>query len=223
MVAPTEKGTSAVMLPLKRAAVTSSSPPSAADADVPTRSAAAHAAHVEKSRIEAHFTAKVVRFAATHRWVNVRRAIAVIALVACSPAPRGPAARSTPELAGQSRAAAQLEAARGSRPALVSLWATWCEACRTEFGALNRLDAEARDRGALVVGVAVGERADVAGRFAEAHGLRYAQIADEDFVLSDALGERRIPAILVLDRTGRIVYRGGALDDAALRAFRAVQ
>src|SRR5581483_2522808 len=37
------------------------------------------------------------------------------------------------------------------RPALVSLWATWCDTCIEEAPALNRLDTEARKSGDAVV------------------------------------------------------------------------
>jgi hypothetical protein len=43
---------------------------------------------------------------------------------------------------------------------------------------------------------------------------------DPNFALADALGERRVPATLVVDRSGHIVYRGGALDGAGLAALR---
>ena len=36
------------------------------------------------------------------------------------------------------------------KPALIALWATWCETCATEFDALGRLDARATERGATV-------------------------------------------------------------------------
>jgi peroxiredoxin len=116
---------------------------------------------------------------------------------------------------------ADLVAMVRGRTAVISLWATWCDACSAEIGPLNRLDEQAGSRGdALVVGVAVGEpRAKVAA-FARERGLKYARLVDEDFRLADVLGERRVPATLVVDRTGRIVYRGGALDAAGLAAFR---
>ena len=50
--------------------------------------------------------------------------------------------------------------------------------------------------------------------------LPYAQLVDERFQLADALGQNRVPATVVLDRQGRIVYRGGVFDEAALAAFR---
>jgi hypothetical protein len=45
-------------------------------------------------------------------------------------------------------------------------------------------------------------------------------LLDEDFRVADALGQRDVPATLVVDRGGRIVYRGDALDSASLVAFR---
>lgn len=107
------------------------------------------------------------------------------------------------------------------RAALVSFWATWCDACVSEMPALNRLSAQASAEGdALVVGVAVGEQHDKVGDFVAAHHLSFAQLVDEDFRFADAVGERRIPTTLVVDRYRRIVFRGGALDSSSLEAFR---
>lgn len=109
----------------------------------------------------------------------------------------------------------------GGRVALVSMWATWCEACQKEMDALNRLDAStAAGHDALVVGIDVGEDPETVVSFAKRRGLRYAQLLDPDFVFADALGQRRVPATLVVDRHGRIVFRGDALDAASLEALR---
>jgi len=109
----------------------------------------------------------------------------------------------------------------GGRVALVSLWATWCEACSREMDALNRLDAKtASGRDAVVIGVDVGEARDQVAQFAHRRGLRYAQLVDPDFAFVDALGQRRVPATLVIDRRGRIVFRGDALDQRSLDALR---
>jgi peroxiredoxin len=106
-------------------------------------------------------------------------------------------------------------------PAVISLWATWCDSCLVEIDALRRLDAELSSSGdGLVVGVAVGEQRDRVASFARSRHLAYARWVDQDFQVADALGERRIPATLVVDREGRIVYRGGALDSRAIAAFR---
>jgi peroxiredoxin len=114
---------------------------------------------------------------------------------------------------------ARLDAAVGGHAALLSLWATWCDACAKEFDALIRLDARARTRGALVLGVAVGEPRQTVARFVAWRQLSYPSLVDEQFVLADALGEKRVPTTLVVDRGGRVVYTGGALDEPALAAL----
>jgi hypothetical protein len=74
---------------------------------------------------------------------------------------------------------------------------------------------------ALVIGVAVGESRATVDTFVRDRGVQYPQVVDEDFRLADALGQRDLPATLVVDRAGRIVYRGDALDGEGLAAFRA--
>jgi thiol-disulfide isomerase/thioredoxin len=113
-----------------------------------------------------------------------------------------------------------LEELLRGRVAVVSLWATWCEACAGEFDALGRLSQRAESRGAQVVAVAVGEPHDAVARFVAWRGLKYPQLVDEDFRFADALGQRRVPATLVIDGAGRITYSGGALDEPALAALR---
>ncbi len=114
----------------------------------------------------------------------------------------------------------RLEDAAGGKAALVSFWATWCDACMAELDALNRLDERARASGGMVIGVAVGEPREKAAEFARQHGLKYLQLVDEKLALADALGQKRLPATLVLDRQGRVVFVGAALDEKALAAFR---
>jgi peroxiredoxin len=117
-----------------------------------------------------------------------------------------------------------LAAATHGRAALINLWATWCDGCVAELDALKRLDAQTTGQeGAVVIGVAVGETRQTVAAFARDRRLAYTQLVDEDFALADALGERRVPATLVVDRTGRIVYRGGAMDEGSLAAFREAQ
>jgi peroxiredoxin len=110
--------------------------------------------------------------------------------------------------------------ALGGKIGVVSLWATWCEACRDELEALSRLSQRAGTRGAVVLAVSVGEKRALVESFVRSHTLPYAQLVDEDYKLADALGARRVPATLVVDRDGRIVFSGGALDAEALAALR---
>jgi peroxiredoxin len=157
---------------------------------------------------------------------------ALACMIAGGCATGAPAAPPPPALAGmtalpQTRlelldgATTDLASALAGQPALVSLWATWCESCLAEVSALKRLDAQTRSRGdARVVAVAVGEPRSRVAAFARDRTVHYELLVDPNFALADALGERRVPATLVVDRSGHIVYRGGALDGAGLAALR---
>ena len=115
-----------------------------------------------------------------------------------------------------------LRAALAGRPALVSLWAPWCAPCLREQPALERLARAAEACGGRVVAVGVGETPETVADFARSRGITFQQLADERFTLADALGRRRIPATVVLDRSARIVFTGEALDPAATAALAGV-
>jgi peroxiredoxin len=110
------------------------------------------------------------------------------------------------------------ELSRG-RPALISLWATWCDSCADVFGALNRLHQRVGET-ALVVGIAQGEDYAHVTDFVNRKGIAYPQLVDEQFAFSDAAGAKSLPAVLVTDRQGSVRHCGGKLDSAALRALR---
>ena len=104
------------------------------------------------------------------------------------------------------------------RPALVNLWAPWCERCKTELPDLDRLSRRLEGC-AVVVGVAVGEDAPHTAAFVHDRGLGYPQVVDEGFHLADTLRQSRVPTTLVIDGAGTIVHVGFALDAAAVGAL----
>jgi thiol-disulfide isomerase/thioredoxin len=106
------------------------------------------------------------------------------------------------------------------RPALVNLWAPWCERCKTELPDLERLSRRLEGCG-VIVGVAVGEDVPHTAAFVHQRGLAYPQVVDEGFHLADALRQSRVPTTLVVDGEGAIVHVGSALDQAAVGALEA--
>lgn len=160
-------------------------------------------------------------------WLPILIALMAGSASACAPTGAPPAVAASPEtlpsipLVTLDGAATDLRSALHGRVAVVSFWATWCDACVGEIAALERLHAQASARNdAVVIGVAVGESRETVAEFARKRRLPYEQLVDERFHLADALGQQRVPATLVVDHAGRIVFRGGALDPAGLAAFR---
>jgi len=123
---------------------------------------------------------------------------------------------------GLSGDSAPLSAVLERRPTLVSFWAPWCEPCLREQPELERLSHAAQACGGAVVGVAVGEAPDGIAAFARRKGLTFPQFTDENFVLADAIGQRRIPATLVFDDSQRVVFTGEALDAKATATLKSL-
>lgn len=105
---------------------------------------------------------------------------------------------------------------RGS-PLIVNFWASWCEPCRDEMPALQRLAERWRGRGVSVITVAVADRGPGAGDFLWEIGVILPLLHDPEQAVARAWGVRALPTTLVLDRRHRLVARGrGAIDwDAA--------
>lgn len=117
---------------------------------------------------------------------------------------------------------ASLQSAVGGSVAVVDLWATWCAACQRERPKLERLYGAFAARGLRVVGVNVGEEPSVVVAYLAENHVPYPNYLDPAFHLADALGERRVPAVLVIDRGGRIVHRSGSLDRETLESVEAL-
>jgi thiol-disulfide isomerase/thioredoxin len=137
---------------------------------------------------------------------------------AASPGTTSAAAASVGVLDADGRGAT-LSSVLGGRPSLVSFWAPWCEPCVRELPLLEKLSRAVAPCGGAVVGVAVGEKPDSIASYVRARALTYPQLTDEPFSLADALGQRRIPATMVFDRAGRVVFTGEGVDARATAAL----
>jgi thiol-disulfide isomerase/thioredoxin len=99
------------------------------------------------------------------------------------------------------------------RPVLINFWATWCEPCREEMPSLQRLANSGRDRGLVVITVAVADNLRHVEGFLREYDVSLPVIDDREQAISRAWGARVVPTTLVLDRRHRIRLRGvGQID-----------
>ena len=114
-----------------------------------------------------------------------------------------------------------LAQAAGGQPMVIDFFATWCAPCRESMPHMQAFADEHRGRGLVVVGVDVGEDAADVAPFVHDVGVRYPIFLDKDFTLADAVGAKRVPALLVVGADGRILHRAHELDAATRAAVEA--
>jgi len=112
----------------------------------------------------------------------------------------------------------RLSALQG-RVVLLNFWASWCmPACYDEAPVLESGWRAYRERGLVVVGVAIQDSAEAAQEFIRRFGLSFPNAPDPAGRLSIDYGVYGVPETFVIDRRG--IIRGkhvGAVSEAALR------
>ena len=109
----------------------------------------------------------------------------------------------------------------GKTPVLLEFWATWCPNCKELEPRMHALAEKYKGRAKFVgVAVAVNQSAARAKLYAEKHALPLEVLYDGDGQAADAYDVPATSYIVVVDRTGKVVYTGLGGDqdvEAALR------
>jgi peroxiredoxin len=91
---------------------------------------------------------------------------------------------------------------------LLDFWSTFCEPCKAEFPHLHALYDAEREKGLLVVGVAMDGPETVADvtSFIKRFDLDFPVVTDEDSRIASLYNPKKsMPLSVLIDRTGRIV------------------
>lgn len=93
---------------------------------------------------------------------------------------------------------------------MINFWATWCPPCRREMPALHKLYETYKDKGFVIIGVAIDEKQNVID-YIDPLGIEYpVLIGDQEGIyITRDYGNRLgvLPYTVVIDRQGNIVYR----------------
>ncbi|MCO8274510.1 TlpA family protein disulfide reductase [Actinoplanes sp. TRM 88003] len=106
-----------------------------------------------------------------------------------------------------------LRALRG--PAVINIWASWCQPCRTELPVVQSLADKAQGR-LTVLGVDSGDQRGKGADFATDKGVRMPTLFDEKGSLLNNLGRINLPVTVFLDSAGRSYVHPLPLDARGL-------
>ena len=106
-------------------------------------------------------------------------------------------------LAGPPVTLPRLLAGAGGRPVLVVFWASWCDPCMREAGALERFARSPRGRG-RIVGVDWSDSLSGARAFIRRYAWTFPNVRDAEGTVGGAYRLTDLPTTFVLDGHGRI-------------------
>ncbi len=92
----------------------------------------------------------------------------------------------------------------GDRPLLVSLWAVWCQPCKRELPELQKISDE--DRGVDVLAVNVGDDPERIAQYLTEMSLDVPVAIDPVGDLLTALDVSTVPATVLFDRGGNVLW-----------------
>lgn len=105
--------------------------------------------------------------------------------------------------------AADLSQVIGKAPIVMEFWATWCPSCKQLEPELQRLHAKYGSRVAFVgIAVSANQKPPLVQRYLERHAMPWTHFYDHE---GEATGAYDVPAtsyIVILDRSGTVVYTG---------------
>lgn len=101
-------------------------------------------------------------------------------------------------------------------PLVINFWASWCAPCRAEMPAFEQVHQELGDQ-VRIVGVTDEDDHDASTKAADAAGVTYPLLVDEDQTLLTDLKISGLPGTVFVDADGKVIGRHlGALTEADL-------
>jgi thiol-disulfide isomerase/thioredoxin len=104
--------------------------------------------------------------------------------------------------------AANLSQYVGKVPVIMEFWATWCENCKELEPAILALTAKYKQVQFVGVAVSVNQSAERVKAYVDAHKLPGVQFYDRRGNATGAYDPPVTSYVLVIDRTGKVVYSG---------------
>jgi thiol-disulfide isomerase/thioredoxin len=106
------------------------------------------------------------------------------------------------------------------KPILLDFWATWCIPCRSSTPVLEKLFAEYKDQGLVILGVNAGEERETVEAFLKSTSLAYPAVLGGESGILEAYQVTSYPTFVLIGGDGMVVaHEVGYGGEAALRAM----
>lgn len=122
-----------------------------------------------------------------------------------------PVGRSAPDAALETLDGkpAQLSKVRADKPTVIEFWATWCPNCKELEPALRAAEKKySRSVQFIGVAVSVNESPELVRRYVERHQIAGVQLYDRKGKAVDAFEVPATSFVVVISKTGKVVYTG---------------
>ena len=97
----------------------------------------------------------------------------------------------------------------GKKPALMEFWATWCPECHALEPTIKAMHAKYGSKVTFVgVAVSVNQDAALVKKYVEKHKLPWTQVYDAKGNATDKYDVPATSYVVVIDKTGKVVYTG---------------
>jgi peroxiredoxin len=96
---------------------------------------------------------------------------------------------------------------------VVDFWATWCGPCRQLMPHIQKMHEQLAAKGLAILGLDVGEDADRVANFARKQSYTFRLLLDAEPQVTRSYFITALPTTFVIDRAGRIAFRGLGFDD----------
>jgi thiol-disulfide isomerase/thioredoxin/sugar lactone lactonase YvrE len=107
-----------------------------------------------------------------------------------------------------------------NKPVLLDFWASWCRPCAESTPALERIQAEFKDKGLVILAVNVGEDRKIVDAFLKPRPMHYPVIMGSEFGLDRAFQVSVFPTFILIAPGGKVVaHELGYGGEASLRAM----
>jgi thiol-disulfide isomerase/thioredoxin len=106
---------------------------------------------------------------------------------------------------------------KGHKYVILDFWASWCNPCRKEIPNLRNLYKEYKSKGFAIISVSIDKDANAWKASVKENQLMWQNFLDTDGSIADTYKVKSIPAIFLVDNSGKIILDNKRGEELALQ------